>query len=73
MSNFSQLPQNISLPAELSVRDIDPAMPPEAKSNSIKVYAINNPTVTGTFSTGVPANGITLADIPFPQTESGQG
>ena len=50
MSNFSQLPQNISLPSELAVRDIDPAMPPDAKSNSIRVYAINNPTVTSSFS-----------------------
>ena len=69
MSNFSQLPQNISLPSELAVRDIDPAMPPESKSNSIRVYAINNPTVTSSFSTGTSATATTLPEIPFPQTE----
>ena len=68
MSNFSQLPQNISLPAELAVRDIDPAMPPDARSNSIRVYATNNPTVTGNFSTGTTANA-TVADQAFPSSQ----
>ena len=68
MSNFSQLPQNISLPSELAVSNIDPAMPPDARSNSIRVYATNNPTITGTFSTGA-ATSITLGDLAFPQSQ----
>jgi hypothetical protein len=43
-------------------------MPPESKSNSIRVYAINNPTVSGTFSTGTTASTY-LPDIPFSQAD----
>ena len=67
MSSFANLPTVIGLPQELSVGSIDPIMPPDSRSNSIRVYASNNPTVTGSFSTGVTA-GI-VPDIAFPQTE----
>ena len=68
MSSFSSLPTNVGLPAELSVNSIDPIMPPEAKSNSIKVYAINNATVTGTFTADNTASAV-HSEIPFPQNE----
>ena len=68
MSNFSQLPQHISLPAELAVSQIDPSMPPDTRSNSIRVYATNNPTVTGTFTTFSTA-AVTLVDQAFPQSQ----
>lgn len=67
MSSFANLPTVVGLPQELSVGSIDPIMPPDARSNSIRVYASNNPTVTGTFSTGTTAG--VVPDIPFPQTE----
>ena len=68
MSNFSQLPQSISLPAELAVSQIDPSLPPDCRSNSIRCYATNNPTVIGTFTTGSTAS-VTVPDQAFPQTQ----
>lgn len=72
MSSFSTLPTVIGLPSELSVNAIDAIVSPETKSNSIKVYAINNASVTGTFTTDNSNNNIASginAEIPFPQNE----
>ena len=69
MSNFSQLPQVVSLPTEFEVNNINPCVPPETKSSSIRVYAVNNPTVTSSFSTGTPTTATVIPEIPFPQTE----
>ena len=71
MSNFATLPQKVGLPQELQVNEIDPCMPHDAKSNSIRVYASNNQSVLGAFATGATAvaAGVQMADIPFPQTE----
>lgn len=67
MSNFANLPTHVGLPNEVLVNNIDPIMPPDAKSNSIRVYAINNPTVQGSFT--VPAATGQLAEINFPQSD----
>ena len=64
MTSFANLPTHVALPAELSIANVDPIVPPEAKSNSIKVYAINNPSVSTSFATGTTTS-INLGDIPF--------
>ena len=69
MSSFSTIPTVVGLPAELSVSSIDPIVPPETKSNSIKVYAINNASVSGTFTTDFSSNSTINSEIPFPQNE----
>ena len=63
MTSFANLPTHVALPAELSVANIDPIVPIETKSNSIKVYAINSPSVVTSFASGTTAS-TTLSDIP---------
>ena len=69
MSNFASLPISVGLPTELVVSNIDPTMPAEAKSSSIRVYALNNPTITASCSAGTVVVGDPLPDIQFPQTD----
>ena len=70
MSSFSTLPSVVGLPAELSLGSVDPIMPPEAKSNSIRVYAINNASVTSDIVTDSHTNsGGINSEIAFPQQE----
>lgn len=70
MSSFSTIPSHVGLPQELSLASIDPIMPPEAKSNSIKVYAINNASVSADVVTDNHTNaGGINSEIAFPQNE----
>ena len=69
MSNFANLPISVGLPSELVVGNIDPTMPPEAKSQNIRVYALNNPTITTTCQVGPVVASQPLPDIQFPQTD----
>ena len=69
MSNFSSLPTNVGLPSELAVSNIDPIMPSETKSQSIRVFAINNPTASATCATGTGAANSIVPDQSFPQTD----
>ena len=69
MSNFATLPTKVGLPSEVLVNVLDPVMPYDAKSNSIRVYAINNPTVATTTALAVQTAAGQFPDIPFPQTD----
>jgi hypothetical protein len=67
MSNFANLPVKVGLPSEVLVSELDPVMPADCRSNSIRVYAVNNPTVNSTFSVQSAIGQV--PDIPFPQTD----
>lgn len=70
MSNFASLPINVGPPSELSVANIDPIMPTEAKSQSIRVFAINNATVsTSVVGPTATATAALCPEIQFPQNQ----
>ena len=69
MSNFASLPISVGLPTELVVSNIDPTMPVEAKSQNIRVFALNNPTITTTCTPQPIVAGKPQPEIQFPQTD----
>jgi hypothetical protein len=70
MSTFANLPTTIALPQELEFGSLKPVIPYETTNNSVKVYAINQPSVSATLSTGASSAtaGVT-PDQSFPQTD----
>jgi hypothetical protein len=67
--SFDSLPLNYGLPPELNLTTLDMATPPEVKSTPIRVYAINNPSVSVSITTATVQPIGQFAETAMPQTD----